>query len=78
MCRLGDNFEIRVGAWCPAAHRIAFVVLEQNVVFRLRTSLSSSFQDERFKLAVRDDDIEVVDMADQLTRLGVQPFGRWK
>ena len=77
MCRLGDNFEIRVGQRGVQPHiGIAFVVLEQNVVLRLVLLYHRVFEHERFKLAVRDDDIEVVDMADQLTRLGVQPFGR--
>ena len=77
MCRLGDNFEIRVGQRGVQPHiGIAFVVLEQNVVLWLVLLYHRVLEHERFKLAVRDDDIEVVDMADQLARLGVQPFGR--
>ena len=55
---------------------VALVVLEQNVVLRLVLLYHRVLEHERFKLTVRDDDIEVVDMADQLARLGVQPFGR--
>ena len=79
MCRLGDNFEIRIGQSGVQPHiGIAFVVLEQNVVLRLVLLYHRVLEHERFKLAVCDDDIEVVDMADQLARLGVQPFGRLK
>ena len=77
MRRLGDDLEIRVGQRGVQPHiGIAFVVLEQDVVLRLVLFYHRVFEHERFKLAVGDDDIEVVDMADQLARFGVQPLGR--
>ena len=51
MCRLGDNFEIRVGQRGVQPHiGIAFVVLEQNVVLGRVGFDLAGLEDEGLKL----------------------------
>ena len=58
--------------------RIALVVLQQNVVLGLIFFYHRIFEHERLELALGNDDVEGVDMADELARFGVQALGRLK
>ena len=74
---LGNDLEVRIGQRGVQPHiRIALVVLEQDVVLGLVLLYHRVLEHEGFELTVGDDNIEIIDMADELACLGVQPFGR--
>ena len=79
MPRAGHNGKRRIGRIRVQPDiGIALVVLQKDVVLRLIFFDHRVLEHERFELAFGDDDIEIVNMADQLPRFGVQPLGRLK
>ena len=79
MRRLGNHGKCRIGrVRIQPDIGIALVVLEEDVVLGLVFFDHRVFKHERFKLSFGHYDVKIVNMADQLARLGVQPFRRLK